>query len=511
MAARVASATETVEWERATIAAGTSSSELMRRAGSAAARVILSEFGENIGDSVADFAGPGNNGGDGWVVADELGASGIPVRVIEAGAPKTDESRSARDAALANTSVRVSDRPGAHRIVVDALLGTGSSGAPRDEIAAQIRAIGSARAGGARVVALDLPSGLDATTGEHSGSVTADLTISFGSVKRGQLIARDSCGTVVAVDIGLEGEAGARLPELIDADWVRARVPRIPGDAHKGTRKRLVIVGGARNMAGAAILAGEGALRSGIGILRIATAPGNENPVHASLPAALVTTWPRNAGDLADIIADADVIAIGPGLGKDKEVRDLVERVLLAWSGPVVLDADGLNAFSNDVPSLAKLLAVRPAVITPHPAELGRLLGVKTAEVLGERFVIGGDLAAELGASVVLKGTPTVVFSPSGARWVCAAGTPALATGGSGDVLTGITGTLLAQMCDSRRVESSAEAAACAAFVHGRAAERCGAVRGVTINDILDSMRHVWTFDAPPRGAGVIARLERLP
>ena len=242
-------------------------------------------------------------------------------------------------------------------------------------------------------------------------------------------------------------------------------------------------------MAGATILCGEGALRSGIGLLRIVAAPVNAVAVHAAVPAALFQEWPSTPAALEKLASSSDVIAIGPGLGNSPTTRELVERILLAWSGPVVIDADALNVFAGDTDSLATLLRGRPSIITPHPAEMGRLIGVSTEDVLANRFEIGADLARQLGGAVLLKGTPTVIFSTDGSRYVSAAGTAALATGGSGDVLTGISSTLLAHMTAN---ESPAVAAACAAFIHGRAAELCEFVRGTTLDDILGKLPAAW-------------------
>lgn len=518
MEVRVAGASETIACESATIARGTSSAELMRRAGEAAAAEIAARFADEIRCGVAIFTGSGNNGGDGWVVAGSLARRGVRVRVTEAGSPRTPEARDARDVAISSGTVTMGDPPQGDSMIVDALLGTGASGVPRGVVADAIEDIEARRVSGAKVIALDLPSGLDSTTGAHERCVRADASISFGTVKRGHLIAREVCGEVVVVDIGLVGnETMSALPLLVDARWVHLRVPPIPVSANKGTRKRLSVVGGGRGMAGAAILSGEGALRSGIGLLRIVTAPESVIAVHAGLPAAIVQTWPTSASELDDVVRSCDAVAIGPGLGQSAATRDLVERVLLAWRGPVVLDADALNVFAGDVRSLAKLVAGRPAVITPHPAELGRLLGIPTADIVARRFEIGMELAATLGAAVLLKGTPTVVFSPSGRRYVSATGTAALATGGSGDVLTGMVGTLLAQMAADSDLpnaiapadDRAAEAAACAAFVHGRAAEICGYVRGTTLDDILRAMPEAWNESPTPLRPGVLTVLER--
>ena len=506
MPARVASADETIACERATIESGVSSFELMLRAGYGAAAVIGSRFEKPARSGVIVYAGPGNNGGDGWVVAERLTKAGYATKVIETGPPRTAESVAAKERAV-HAGVKTGNESHAAALVVDALLGTGATGTPRGETAEAIAEIHALRRAGATVVSLDLPSGVDATTGEHDGSVEAAATLTFGVVKRGQLIARDVCGEITVLDIGLTAtDLLSRLPCLVDAEWVHARIPAIPVSAHKGTRKRLAIVGGGKGMAGATILAGSGALRSGIGLLRIVCAEESVASTHAGIPAAVVQTWPRSTDELEDLGENSDCVAIGPGLGNSDDTRDLVERILLAWSGPVVLDADALNVFAGDLSSLGKLLKGRPSIITPHPAEMGRLLGVETSAILAGRFEIGQSAATETGATVLLKGSPTIVFSPSRDRYVSASGTAALATGGSGDVLTGIAATLLAQMPDGDG--RSADAAACAAFIHGRAAERCRFVRGITLDDVLQALPVAWNERSAELPAGILAELE---
>ena len=507
MPARVASADETRACERATIQSGISAAELMRRAGQGAASVIAARYQKAARMGVLVYAGPGNNGGDGWVVAESLARSAIPVSVLEVGAPASKEAAAAKESALANKKVRIVDASSGEQLVVDALLGTGGTGSPRGPIAEAIRSIESMQESGATVVSLDIPSGLDATTGEHTECVHARSTVSFGVAKRGTLIARDVCGDITVVDIGLRNdETLTTLPLLIDDEWAHARIPSIPVSAHKGTRKRLAVVGGGKGMAGAAILAGEGALRSGIGLLRIVCAEESIIAIHAALHAALVSGWPQSADDLTSLAESEDCIALGPGLGKSPDARDLVERILLSWKGPVVLDADAINVFSKDIESLSRLLHGRNAILTPHPAEMGRLIGIQTSRVVANQFDVGQDLARTLGATVLLKGAPTVIFTPEGLRYVCASGTAALATGGSGDVLTGMTGTLLAQM--SSGTAGGGEAAACAAYIHGRAAERCRFVRGITLRDVLEALPLSWN-EAPRSPAdGILAELE---
>ena len=515
MPARVATASETVACERATIDAGTSAQELMERAGQAAANEISRRYAMLLPAGAAVFVGGGNNGGDGWVVARCLVEAGYPVTVIEAAPAKTPEARAAAEHAgnAVNTATQTAKLSDA-LVIIDALLGTGAAGAPRDPIASAIDIVNNAGDEGALVISLDIPSGLDATTGARELFVKADLTLTFGVAKRGHLLARDVCGELNVLDIGLsKSPAMERLPMLIDRSWVSDRIPPIPAAAHKGTRKRLSIVGGGEGMAGAAILAGKGALRSGIGLVKLVVKGENAAAVHVALPEAIVQPWPSSTRSMLRLTQDADAIAIGPGLGKSAATRDLVERVLLAWNGPVVVDADALNDFADDAAALAKLLRGRPAIITPHPAELGRLLGKTTDEIVANRFEIGAELAHDSGAAVLLKGSPTVIFAPTGERFVSAAGTAALATGGSGDVLTGIIGTLLAQLARNGPDPTIpvAEIAAVGAFVHGRAAELCGPVRGTTLEDILLAMSDAWNEGGGDPSEDILSCIPPVP
>ncbi|MEO5589791.1 MAG: NAD(P)H-hydrate dehydratase [Gemmatimonadaceae bacterium] len=508
MAVRIASAGEAIDCEKAAMLDGTSSLELMCNAGIRAADFIRSRFGDLLAAGVAVYTGAGNNGGDGWVVAESLAKSGITVHVVEVLDARTPEAMKSRAAAIAAGAALTPSAPPRAKLIVDALLGTGANGKPRGEIAHAIQTMQSFRQRAGVIVALDVPSGLDATTGIGEGSVQADATIAFGLLKRGALIARERCGEIVVVDIGLGHDvAWERLPLLVDHDWAHGRIPPIAVSANKGTRKQVAIVGGRKGMAGAAILAGEGALRSGVGLLRVVCAEDSRLAVHASIPAAIVQPWPESAGDVHTLIAAVDCMAIGPGMGNDSSTRDLVETILLAGEGPVVIDADALNVFAADVASLATLLRRRPAVLTPHPGEMARLLGTSIEEVLDNRFDIGTDLAKSTGAAVLLKGSPTVVFAPNGDRLVVAAGTAALATGGSGDVLSGMIATLLAQLPDGP--DRSTHAAGCAAFIHGRAAELCRLVRGTTLDDIIRTLPAAWNERPVARSSGSIALLER--
>ena len=509
MPVRVVSAAESAERDRAAIESGIPSRTLMQRAGAGAAGEIVRRYGSRLGDGVTVFAGPGNNGGDGWVVAGNLARSGVAVTVVEAGAARTPDAIAERAAALDTVAVSSGTGPDSvPGVVVDALLGTGSRGAPHGETQSAITRVNALRESGSAVASLDLPSGLDATTGEHGDSVRADVTLSFGGIKRGTLLARDRCGEIVVIDIGLdEGHASDQsLPLLIDRALVEARLPVLKYDSHKGARKHLAVVGGGKGMAGAPILACRGALRSGIGIVRAVVCADNTDAVSAATPAALVLPWPMSADEVEGSIGSwADGVVIGPGMGKSREARKLFALLLDNTEQPVVIDADALNLFEGDVPALRDHLRGRKAVITPHVAEFARLAGTEVKTVLAQRFDIGRALAADLGATVLLKGTPSIVFAPDGGRLVSARGTAALGTGGSGDVLAGIVGTLLAQTEDPK------SAASCAAWIHGRAAEICEYVRGTTLDDVLYALPRAWNEHDPPLASPVLARLPAVP
>ena len=494
----------------------------MQRAGAAAAGEIALRYRDRLEGFVLVLAGPGNNGGDAWVVARALATAGAHVRVVEPIAAKTPDALAERSLAvdaiaesdIETASLRDSlDRGEA--VVVDGLLGTGGSGEPRGDLARALALLEPMRARGATIVALDVPSGLDVSTGAARGAVRADLTLTFGTIKRGHLINRDLCGAIVVIDIGLGAHALLRdgAPLLIDEAWVGAKLPEIAASAHKGARKKIAIVGGGKGMAGAAMLAARAALRSGVGMVKLVISPESLAPVQQSEPYALAAVWPSDDAAVdRDIGGWADAVVIGPGLGRDDESRALLERVLRRWKGPTVLDADALTLFEGHAAALAEHLAGRPVLITPHPVEFARLAGVDVSDVLTRRFDVGREMAATLGerAAVLLKGVPTVVSGASGEGQclVSANGTPALATAGSGDVLSGIAGTMLAQL------EDPLIAGAIAAWVHGRAAERVpsasptdGGVRGIALEDVVNELRDSWTFDARPMRYPVLAEL----
>jgi hydroxyethylthiazole kinase-like uncharacterized protein yjeF len=515
---RVVTSSESAARDASAIAAGVPSRALMQRAGAAAAAEVAFRFRERIDAGVLVLAGPGNNGGDAWVVARALASTGVRIRVMEPVEAKTPDGIAERtlatdllDPAAVFTGALPGDFDAGEGIVIDGLLGTGGQGAPRGLIAEARARAARMQQRGAVVVALDILTGVDATTGDAvDETLIADLSITFGTVKRGHLVSRQTAGTIVVVDIGLgrHVELTDGAPHLIDEAWAATKLPRIDANAHKGTRKKLAIVGGAHGMAGATILAAEGALRSGIGMVKLVVADASLPSIQEREPYSLATSWPADdAGVERDIVKWADAVVIGPGLGRDDASRALLERVLRTWKGPTLLDADALTLFENASERLAGLLAGRPALITPHFVEFSRVSGIAIDEVLARRFDVAAPLAAKLGAAVLLKGVPTIVTAPNGERLISAAGTPALATGGSGDVLSGVAGTLLAQTGDPL------VAGALGAFVHGRAAERvvtAGGVRGISLDDVVRELRHAWDFSAAPSRYPVLAELPAI-
>jgi NAD(P)H-hydrate epimerase len=375
--------------------------------------------------------------------------------------------------------------------VVDALLGTGLEGDVREPIRSAIEALD---ASGIPVVAVDGPSGLDGETGRVRGAAArAELTVTFGFPKPGLFLAAgpEKAGRLIVAPLGVPpaalaaaGEAPLAWIGLADAT---AALPPRRHEVHKGAAGRLLVVAGSAAYRGAALLTATAALRSGAGLCVVATPEPVVMGLVAALPEAIALALPlTKSGALSararELVAgaalEADAVAIGPGLSMGAGVRALVEAAL-ASPGPAVLDADGLNVLAADPSPLAR---DGPVAITPHPGELGRWLGRDAAEVDAERIACAREAARRWGAHVVLKGSPTVVTDPGGATALNLTGNPGLAVGGSGDVLTGLLGSLLAQGTDT------ALACRAAPCIHGLSADwarRDLGERGMTPGDLL--------------------------
>ena len=487
--------------DAAAIGAGLSGAAMMETAGRAVADAVAARWPEG---RVVVFAGAGNNGGDGLVAARSLHAAGRSVEL----ALFFDPSRSGGDAAtqwrlvepLALPVTRIADAPAARAVVdgargaacvVDALLGTGLEGEVREPMRSAIEALDASRI---PILAVDGPSGLDGETGRVRGAAArAEMTLTFGFPKAGLFLAEGpgKAGRVVVVPLGIPAGALAAAGDDPLA-WIpiadaAAALPSRRHDAHKGTAGRLLVVAGSAAYRGAAILTATAALRSGAGLCVVAAPEPVASALVAALPEAIALSLPMaRSGALSakamDLVAaaarEADAVAIGPGLSTGAGVRSLVEAALAA-PVPAVVDADGLNVLGGDAPPLDR---GSPVAITPHPGELGRWIGRDGAEVDADRLACAKDAARRWRAHVVLKGSPTVVADPDGRAALNLSGNPGLAVGGSGDVLTGLLGALLAQ--------GVAPALACRAApcLHGLAgdwASRDLGVRGMTPGDLL--------------------------
>ena len=519
-ALRVTTAAESAARDQAAIAAGVPSFDLMRNAGSASAALILREYSDRLAHGVALYVGSGNNGGDAYIVAAQLARAGVSVRMQITAAPRTADALRAKS--IADSYGAYGAPTGHERVVVDGLLGTGHRGALRDGIAAACARMAVARHAGATMVALDLPSGLDASTGEIAdGSVAAHDTLCFGTIKRGVLLARAHAGRVVLLDIGLPhedegderddgavGDEGAHGDDhawrLASAGALARWVPPVAWDAHKGRRGRVIVVGGQEGMAGAVVLASRGALAAGAGVVHALVEAPSVAAVQGQVPQAIAESWSAR-----DTLRRCHAMAIGPGLGRDGSSALLLRELFTALEGQaVVLDADALwltaMAAREDGMDAASWLrrwmsATSTVVCTPHVGEFAQLLGHDVPLAWDARVDAVRAFAVRAGVTMLLKGTPSVVVAPQGRdTMVVPYGTPLLATGGSGDLLTGFLVALMGQGMPPVR------AAICAATVHGRAAElataRLGGVRGGTLEQLLQAVPEAWrTVERPER------------
>jgi NAD(P)H-hydrate epimerase len=457
------------------------------------------------GAAVFVFCGPGSNGGDGLVAARHLHLRGVPVHVVACAGPggwrgdAGDNARRLRAVGVPLHGGDVAPAPGA--VLVDALFGTGLARALEGPAAAALQRLRAARPA-CRVVAVDLPSGLDADTGQPQGeAVAADVTVTIGLPKLGLALepGRSLAGRVVVARIGIADEApGVALRAEL---WTRAaaarRRPARPRDGHKGRFGHVLVVAGSEGKTGAAALAGLGAARAGAGLVTLAC-PERTLPVLAArqsewmtapVPEAPGGCFGRQAEKpVLELAAARDVVALGPGLGRSDETRAFVRAVTRALANPLVLDADGLVAFEGGLAELRARSA--PTILTPHPGEAALLLGATPAAVNADRPAAARRLAAETGALVVLKGAATVCAEPGGALLVNPTGGPALASGGTGDVLTGVIAGFLAQGLAPR------DAAGLGVFAHGAAADRlaerhgpAGVLAGEVAGALPDALR----------------------
>jgi len=465
----------------AAAAASAGEGVLMQRAGEAAWRHLLDRWPD--AQRIVVICGPGNNGGDGYALATHAITSGRHVDLIRLSEPRTTDAMAACRAFLAagghcqpfDGSLPAAD------VVVDALFGIGLSRAPDPESSRLIDAI---NAHAAEVLAIDVPSGVDADSGHVPGvAVCADITVQCIAAHRGLVTgaALDHCGDKFVARIGVLTDVHAPSAFSLGRDdlqrWLRPRRP----DSHKGKFGHVLCVGGDSGHGGAIMLCCDAALRSGAGLVSVATRPANVSPLLARRPEAMVVGIDE-VSVVGDLMSAASVIAIGPGLGTKTWGRALLEHALRAGK-PLVIDADGLNLLAGtDQPLPAD------TILTPHPGEAARLLGIDTRAVQVDRYAAAAELVRKFGAVVVLKGAGTIVAAPDQTPCVIDAGNPGMAVGGMGDLLTGVIAALRAQGL------GAFDAARCGALLHaaaGDVAAQDGGQRGLLPSDLLDGIRHL--------------------
>ncbi len=485
---------------------GIASLVLMENAGRQVVAAIESLYPDLAERRIAIVCGKGNNGGDGFVVARTLQQRGFDVSVFVIGR-LTEVKGDARTnleilGRIGQTVVEVADETAwelhggeitGHDLIIDAIFGTGLS-APLDGFFETV--VGDLNDAGVPIVAIDIPSGMSADTSDLIGdAVEAAVTVTLAAPKLPLVLppAEMTAGEVVIADIGIPSEVieqldGPRI-ELMTRDQMRPIIhPRSP-EAHKGDFGRVLVVAGSRGKAGAAVLCAQGAMRSGAGLVTVAS-PLSCQPTIAAHAAEYMTegleetvegTVHLAAAD-AVLAIDADVIVAGPGLGRGEGVTTFVRELVDKYEGPLVLDADALNAFADEPARLVGRDG-RDVIITPHPGEMARLVGCTVEDLQADRIGIATDFAKRHRLYVVLKGYRTLIVTPDEKVFVNPTGCPGMATGGTGDVLAGMIGAWLAQLLDAE--------AACkvAVYLHGAAGELADADNGevsMTAGDLVD-------------------------
>ncbi len=482
--------------------------ELMENAGCAlagAAAELLPASGQAL-----VIAGKGNNGGDGFVAARHLLERGFDVEV--ALLTKIDELNG--EAAIncrraTDRDIPIHQNPSDRQlarllheadVVIDAILGTGLSGQVRGRLAEVLRLLAAHQG---TIVAADIPSGINADTGALLGEVPrAAITVTFGLAKQGLYLypGRGYCGEIRVAEIGL-APATIENPELktyvIDAAQVAAALPARALDAHKGDCGRVLVIAGSTGLTGAAAMASLAAARTGAGLVTLVI-PASLNAILETKCTEVMTAplmdhgcgylRPRNTEALLGLAAGVQSVIIGPGLGRQQATAEMVRGLVAQLDCPVLLDADGINAFAGHVDLLSGYSG--QLVVTPHPGELSRLTGMSVGEIQADRVTAARGWAERLGAVMVLKGAGTVCAAPEGETWINPTGNSGMASGGMGDILSGMIGALLAGGADSL------PAAYAGVWMHGRAADIAAAgigPRGYLATDLLQLIPAVYS------------------
>lgn len=475
---------EMSEYDRRAIENGTPGEILMERAGASAAGRAMGMVSPDQGPVIV-FAGPGNNGGDGLVIARKLRERSYYAHVVMAAPPgkglsadcQKNLTRFVQDGGVVVPSAKMDELPDSPSLVIDALLGTGFRGRIEGIFA---QCLDRMKEYGCRVLAVDTPSGINGRTGEADPhTIPADLTVTFAAPKAG-LLFPPGCGFtggVYVADIGIEvdGENDRMVPGVSDACKL---LPPRPVDGHKGTFGKVLLIGGSESMPGAPQLMALGALRSGAGLVKLAVPLSAHQLVAGRVPEALSAYFlPGDPTSMPDP-QEFDAAAVGPGLGNTPATRKIVNYILDNWDLPLVLDADALNVLEEPAGQLRSYRG--PLLITPHPGEMARLSRCDPSSI-ADRSRVAAELAGSTDVSILLKGRPTMVFHPARGSSLVPAGNSGMATGGSGDVLTGMAASLMAQGMEPF------QAGVLASFVHGLAGDmavECSSGRALIPSDL---------------------------
>jgi len=481
---------------------------LMENAARGASRIFLEHFKPAQGSQAVILCGKGNNGGDGYAMARHLAHSGLKVLVISLAKPAQDSGDAGKNLEIIkNMGIEAINAPTSHELencyghidrcdyIIDGILGTGLSSNVEGIYRQAIQKINSSQK---QVMSIDIPSGLNADNGQVMGvAVTADLTVTFGFPKLGQVIFPGAglVGRLAVVDIGIPDvvadmvKSAHCITEQGDFDCLFKERKR---DSHKGDRGHLLVLAGSTGKTGAATMTALGALRSGAGLVTVGIPASLNDILEVKLTEAMTVPLPETAAGTLSIKARDEIfrlaegksaIAIGPGLSTNHETTALVREIVTACDLPMVIDADGLNALAEEPGILKKLDGKK--ILTPHPGEMGRLTGIRTSGIQLDRIGSATRFIEEYKCCLVLKGARTLITESADRLYVNPTGNPSLSSGGAGDVLTGIISGLLT------RGMPVIKAATAGVFLHGLAAdllsEEMGEA-GVLASDLLDVM-----------------------
>ena len=494
--------TESAELDRVSAERGVKAESLMENAGRTTAAAVVDVMGGSYGRRAVVVCGKGNNGGDGLVAARHLSRAGTRVVVVMledpaalSGLPALNYGRLAEEPGIrVRGAGPLAGELARADAAVDAIFGTGFRGAPEGVHEEAIEILNSS---GVPVVAADIPSGVDGATGSVEGSaVRAVVTVTFGAAKPGVILYPGAgyAGLVRVEDIGFPADLVSSKLQLVEAEDVALMLPVRAADTHKRAAGAVLVVGGSREMTGAVCLTAHAAYRAGAGLVTLAVPRGILPVVESSIVETTFLGLPETADGgvapealegLRGLLGSFGAIALGPGMSRDEGAAEFIRGLVAAAPAGLVLDADGLNAFADRLEDLeGQCRGIADLVLTPHTGEFARLTGSTAEDVASDRVEAARALASRVRATVLLKGTRTVVAAQDGETRINPTGSSTLATGGTGDVLSGAIAALMARGLDSF------DAATAGAFLHGLAGLIAGAElgEGTTAGDVADRL-----------------------